>query len=66
MNIEVGQQFRQVTPPRDTWEVIQILENAGPIPHARVMRVNGVKDVKTISVPALSDNRLYEAIGEDE
>ena len=66
MSVEVGQQFRQVTPPRDVWEVIHILQNAGPIPHARLMRVSGTKEVKTISIPALGDHRLYQAIGEDE
>lgn len=66
MTVEVGQQFRQVTPPRDIWEVIQILENAGPIPHARLMRLSGSRDIKTISFPALRDHRLYEAVSEDE
>lgn len=65
MTVEVGQQFRQVTPPRDIWEVIKILESAGPIPHARLMRTSGSHDIKTISFPALRDNRLYEAVSED-
>lgn len=66
MTVEVGQQFRQVTAPRDTWEVIQVLQNAGPIPHARLMRISGNHDVKTISFPALTDHRLYKALSEDE
>ena len=66
MTVEVGQQFRQVTPPRDVWEVTQILQNAGPIPHARLVRISGNHDVKTISFPALRDHRLYQALSEDE
>lgn len=57
--IAVGQKYRQVSLPQDVWEVVLVLSNSGPIPHARLVRV-GSKDLKTVSFPALQDRKLYE------
>jgi hypothetical protein len=59
--IEVGQKFRQVSLPQDIWEVVLVLSNSGPIPHARLARL-GSKDVKTVSFPALQDRKLYQLV----
>ena len=61
IEVELGQRYQQVAPPQDVWEVVLVLSNAGPIPHARLVRV-GSRDVKTVSFPALQDKRLYQIV----
>ncbi|HLF58125.1 MAG TPA: hypothetical protein VI732_00695 [Alphaproteobacteria bacterium] len=59
--IEIGQKYRQVALPQDIWEVVLVLANSGPIPHARLLKT-GSKDTKTISFPALLDKKLYQPV----
>jgi len=60
--VEVGQQYRQVSLPQDIWEVVKVLANTGAIPHARLVRIGSTKDTKTISFPALQDRKLYQIV----
>ena len=59
--VAVGQKYRQVALPQDVWQVVLVLSNSGPIPHARLAKI-GSKDVKTISFPALLDRKLYQFV----
>ena len=59
--VAVGQKYRQVGPPQDVWEVVLLLANSGPIPHARLAKL-GSRDTKTISLPALLDRKLYQIV----
>jgi len=61
-DIEVGQKYRQVSLPQDIWQVVHILANSGPIPHARLLRLGSAKDTKTISFPTLQDRKLYQVV----
>ncbi|MBZ5522291.1 MAG: hypothetical protein LAP21_08630 [Acidobacteriia bacterium] len=60
--IEVGQKYRQMSLPQETWQVVHILANSGPIPHARLLRLGSSKDTKTISFPTLQDRKLYQIV----
>ena len=62
IEVELGQRYQQTANPQDVWEVVLVLSNAGPIPHARLLRVGSSRDVKTISFPALQDKRLYQIL----
>jgi hypothetical protein len=62
VEVELGQKYRQISMPQDIWEVVLILENSGPIPHARLVRAGSSKDMKTLSFLALQDRRLYQIL----
>ncbi len=53
-----GQRY-QPTDSTTQWEVRELVKDAEGITHARLVRVGDPTHVKTLSVTALKDGRLY-------
>lgn len=56
--VAAGQRY-QPTDSTVLWEVRELVKDSEGIQHARLMRVGDPTAVKTISVSALRDSRLY-------
>jgi hypothetical protein len=61
--IEPGQKYQQPG-ARTVWVVVDLLDDAEGIQHARLRRDDDLTSVKMISVSALKDGRLYRQLEE--
>lgn len=59
-----GQRYRP-TDANSVWEVRQLAQDGEGIGHARLVKVGDETAVKTISISALRDNRLYRLLPPD-
>ena len=62
--VEIGQRFKQTSPPRTAWEVLEAVLDPANIRHLRICSVNDPTIVKLISEPTLANERLYRLIKE--
>ena len=62
--IEIGQRFKQTSPPRTTWEVLEAVLDPAGIRHLRICSLDDPTTVKLISEHTLADERLYRLIKE--
>ena len=60
--IEIGQRFKQTSPPRTTWEVLEAVLDPAGIRHLRIRSLDDPTIVKLISEPTLTNERLYRSI----
>ncbi|HSV29743.1 MAG TPA: hypothetical protein VLL76_09285 [Candidatus Omnitrophota bacterium] len=59
--VVTGQRY-QPTDSSAVWEVREVVKDAEGISHARLTRVGDPTAMKTISVAALRDNRLFRLL----
>lgn len=59
--VVAGQRY-QPTDSSTQWEVRELVKDAEGIVHARLIRVGDPTQVKTLSVVALRDTRLYKLL----
>ena len=62
--LEIGQRFKQTSPPRTTWEVLEVVLDPAGIRHLRIRSLDDPTIVKLISEPTLANERLYRSIKE--
>lgn len=62
--VEIGQRFKQTSPPRAVWEVLEAVLDPAGIRHLRIRSVSDLTIVKLISEPTLANERLYRLIKE--
>jgi hypothetical protein len=62
--IEIGQRFKQASPPGTVWEVLNVVLHPVGIRHLRIYSLDDPTIVKLISEPTLANERLYRLIKE--
>ncbi len=63
--IEIGQRFKQATPPGTVWQVLNIVDNPTDIRHLRIFSLDDPTNVKLISEHTLTNERLYRLVKEE-
>jgi hypothetical protein len=63
LDIRKGQRFCNADASFIVWVVDGLLEDSAGVPHVRLRRVNDPNTVKTLSIAALRDGRLYRPVG---
>ena len=62
--IEIGQRFKQTSPPWTVWEVLNVASNPVGIRHLRIYSLDDPTVVKLISEQTMADERLYRLVKE--
>jgi len=62
--IEIGQRFKQTSPPGTVWEVLNVAPNPAGIRHLPIYSLDDPTVVKLISELTLANERLYRLIKE--
>jgi len=62
--IEIGQRFKQTSPPGTVWQVLNVVTNPTDIRHLRIFSLDDPTIVKLISERTLADERLYRLVKE--
>jgi len=62
--IEIGQRFKQTSPPGTVWEVLNVVLHPVGIRHLRIYSLDDPTIVKLISEPTLANERLYRLVKE--
>ncbi|MBM3585222.1 MAG: hypothetical protein FJX36_12605 [Alphaproteobacteria bacterium] len=63
LDIRKGQRFCNADASFIVWLVDGLMEDSAGVPHARLHRVNDPNTIKTLSIAALRDGRLYRPVG---
>lgn len=62
--VEIGLRFKQTSPPRTVWEVMEAVVDPAGIRHLRIRSIDDPTIFKLISEPTLANGRLYRLIKE--
>lgn len=60
--IEIGQRFKQTSPPGTVWQVLNVVSSLNEIRHIRIFSLDDPTIVKLISEPTLANERLYRLV----
>jgi len=67
LKVKEGQRYAQrpgAHCPATVWQVGAVRQDAVPVPHARLVRLDDPLQTKTISCATLADPTFYELIGD--
>ena len=63
--IDIGQRFKQTSPPGTVWQVLNIVDNPTDIRHLRIFSLDDPTIVKLISEHSLTNERLYKQVKDE-
>lgn len=61
-NVAIGQRYQKQDATVGLWEIVAVLPGADDIAHVRLARVGEKSVVKTVSVAALMDRRMFRLV----